>query len=72
MNNRIARLRAFEGRRVSLALADGARIEDCEVVSAVLGPAGSVWVLSSNGVDTFVAAAEVVDWWDVAADNTVY
>jgi hypothetical protein len=64
MNDRIARLRAFEGRRVSLVLAGGSRIDDCEVVSAALGAAGSVWVLR-NGVDTFVPVGEVVDWWEV-------
>lgn len=62
VRDRIEQLRAFEGRRVSLALVGDSRIEDCEVVSAAYGPAGKVWVFS-NGVDRFVSLSDVIDWW---------
>ena len=64
MSNRIDRLRALKGRRVSLALVGDSQIDGCQVISAARGPAQGVWVLS-NGVDSFVPLAEVVDWWEV-------
>jgi hypothetical protein len=64
MNNRNDRFRDFEGRRVSLSLVNGARIDDCEMVAAARGPAKDIWVFS-NGVDRFVALSEVVDCWEV-------
>lgn len=62
MRDRINQLRAFEGRRVSLALAGDSRIDDCVVVAAC-GPDESIWVFS-NGTDRFVPLSEVVDWWE--------
>jgi hypothetical protein len=61
--DRLAELtRHLEGRRVSVALVDGSRIDDCELVSAH-GP-HSLW-LYSNGNDTFVARGQVTDLWEV-------
>lgn len=57
-------LRAFKGRRLSIVLAGGSRIDDCEVISAAFGSTGTVWVLS-DGVDTFVPLGEVLDWSEV-------
>jgi hypothetical protein len=54
----------LEGRRVSLSLADGSRIDDCELVSAGHG-AGTLW-LYGNGGDIFVPVAEVTDAWEAA------
>ena len=59
-----AQLRAFEGRRVSIALAGGSRIDHCEVISAAVGAGGTIWVFS-NGVDSFVPLCEVVNWWEM-------
>ncbi len=53
--------RHLEGRRVSVALADGSRIDDCELVSG--RGAHSLW-LYSNGADTFVALGQVTDLWE--------
>jgi hypothetical protein len=63
-NDRLAELtRHLEGRRVSVALADGSRIDDCELVSG--HGAHSLW-LYSNGADTFVALGHVTDLWEAS------
>ena len=62
---RVARLIGhLEGHRVSLALADGSRLDDCELVSAGRGSA-TLW-LFVNGGDVFVSVAEVTDAWEAA------
>jgi hypothetical protein len=53
----------LEGRRVSVALRGGARIDDCDLVSMGRGPVDSVW-LFVNGADTFVPVGDVVDLWE--------
>ncbi len=57
------RLRDLEGRHVSVALADGSRIDDCELVSAH-HRAHTLW-LYENGADIFVPLAAVTDLWEV-------
>jgi len=59
---RMRGLRKLEGRRVSLALVGGRRIDDCELMSAASG-CRSVWIFS-EGDDHFVPAADVVDYWE--------
>jgi hypothetical protein len=54
----------LEGRRVSVALADGSRLDDCELVSAGHG-AETLW-LFVNGDDMFVPVASVTDAWEAA------
>ena len=54
----------LEGRRVSLALVDGSRLDDCELVSAGHGTA-TLW-LYVNGGDLFVPVADVTDAWEAA------
>ena len=54
----------LEGHRVSLALADGSRLDDCELVSAGHG-ATTLW-LYVNGGDVFVSVADVTDAWEAA------
>ena len=55
-------LRRLEGRRVSLALVGGRRIDDCELMSAASG-CRSLWIFR-NGTDEFVSTAEVLDYWE--------
>jgi hypothetical protein len=62
---RMTQLRALEGRRVSLALADGSRIDDGQLVSAGRTPLRTIWVFF-NGTDTFVPLTDVVDVWETA------
>lgn len=60
------RLRDLEGRHVSVALADGSRIDDCELVSAGHDGAHTLW-LYGNGTDIFVPLGAVTDLWEVVA-----
>ncbi len=52
-------LRRFEGSTVSLALADGSRLDDVMLVS---GHGLKLWVFD-NGHDVFVPLANVIDFW---------
>jgi hypothetical protein len=54
----------LEGRRVNLALVDGSRLDDCELVSAGHG-CPTLW-LFVNGADVFVPCSEVTDAWEAA------
>jgi hypothetical protein len=58
-----AALRAFEGRQVSLALADGSRLDAVTLVSAGRGRTPTLWLYSA-GTDVFVARRDVVDAWE--------
>jgi hypothetical protein len=55
-------LRNLEGRHVSVALVDGTRIDDCQLVSAGRPGTTSVWLYS--GRDVFVRLADVIDLWE--------
>lgn len=57
-------IRNFEGLRVSLALGDGSRIDDCQLVSAPRGGSDRVWVCA-GGRDLFVSVDEIADIWPV-------
>jgi hypothetical protein len=61
----VALTRDLEGRRVSIALVNGSRLDDCELISAGRRGDDRLW-LFSNGADTFVPKAEIVDLWEVA------
>jgi hypothetical protein len=50
----------LEGRHVGIALVDGSRIDNCQLVFA---GRESVWVFV-NGRDTFVNASTVCDFWE--------
>ncbi len=50
----------LEGRTVSLALADGSRLDDVSLVSA---GSGTVWVFA-NGEDRFIPVGQVIDVWE--------
>lgn len=68
-NDRVAELSQYlEGRRVSVALVDGSRIDDCELVSAGHHGVRNLW-LYTNGADTFVALADVTDLWEILASG---
>ena len=58
-------LRQWEGRQVSVALADGSRIDDCQLVSAGRNAASTLW-LFSNGSDRFIPIDDVTAIWDAA------
>jgi hypothetical protein len=60
---RLGQLTALEGRQVSLALRNGERIDDAQLVSARRNRAGTLW-LFTNGADRFIAVEDVVDVWE--------
>ena len=60
----ISRLRTLEGRQVGVALADGSRIDGCQLVSAGRAGVRTIWVVS-NGTDTFVPLPAVLAVWEV-------
>ena len=53
-------LRGLEGHRVHLALVDGSRIDDADLVSA----RGTTLWLFTTGEDVFVRADDVVEIWE--------
>jgi hypothetical protein len=59
----ISQLKSLEGRQVSLALAGGDRIDDCQLVSAGRGRVETIWVFT-NGTDAFVPLEDVVALWE--------
>jgi hypothetical protein len=59
-------LQLLEGQQVSVALRNGARIDDCQLVSAGRATTTTLW-LFSNGADVFVSLGDVVDVWEAQA-----
>jgi hypothetical protein len=57
---------ALEGRQVSIALVDGNRIDDCQLISGGRPGTPTLW-LYDNGADRFVPLCEVRDVWEAAA-----
>ena len=56
-------VRGLEGRQVCIALADGTRIDDCQLVAAARSEGATLW-LYDNGSDRFVALIDVRDVWE--------
>ena len=67
-NHRFLHLKGLEGRQVGLALSDGSRIDDCQLVCAPRARIETLW-LFSNGADLFVDVGDVVDVWEVACTS---
>ena len=63
---RFRALTALEGRQVSVALRDGARIDDSQLISAGRNRAGTLWLFTHGG-DTFVPVEDVIDVWESRA-----
>jgi hypothetical protein len=55
--------RAFEGRQVSVALADGSRLDDCSLVSAGRGATKTLWLVIDR-IDAFLPMTDVVAIWE--------
>lgn len=60
------RIGGLEGHHVRVTLADGSRIDDCELVSAGHHGVESLWVCA-DGADIFVPLVEVMDVREVVA-----
>jgi len=61
-------LRSLEGRHVNIALRDGGRIDDCQLVSAGRASTATVWVFS-NGTDLFLEFEELTDAWEAGVTS---
>ena len=61
-------LRSYEGEQVNLALRDGTRLDDCNLVSGGRNRLDNLW-LFVNGEDVFVARSDVVDLWQQSNDR---
>ena len=61
----VIQLRSLEGHRVSLALRDGSRIDNGQLISGGRNRARTLW-LFAGGSDTFVAIDEIVDLWEAS------
>jgi hypothetical protein len=61
--DQVLRVRSLEGRCVCVALRDGSRIDDCQLVSCGCQAVASVWIYR-NGFDRFVNLGDVVDLWE--------
>ena len=64
-DHRFPHLKGLEGRQVGLALSDGSRIDDCQLVSAGRPGLQNLWVFS-NGADAFIPLELVLEVWEVA------
>lgn len=61
-------LQVLEGQHVSVALRNGSRIDDCQLVSAGRATTSTLW-LFSNGTDVFLSLGDVVDVWEAPAPS---
>jgi len=61
-----AHLARLEGSYVSVALVDGSRIDDCQLVSGGREGVATLW-LFANGKDRFVPLSQVVDVWEATS-----
>jgi hypothetical protein len=64
----MAQLRELQGRRVSLALFGGDRIDDAQLISAGRPGLRTVWVFT-NGSDTFLPVGDIIDVWEAEPDR---
>lgn len=53
----------LEGNRVSVALRNGDRLDDCELVAGPRGNTSRLWLFTA-GIDMFVPIADVVALWE--------
>ena len=63
-----AELKCLEGRQVNLCLKGGARLDDCQLVSAGRHGVGSLWLFTSGG-DVFVRIDDVVEVREVGTTS---
>jgi hypothetical protein len=58
-------LRHLEGRHVAVALSDGSRLDDCELVSAARRGSATLWLVDGSD-DRFVPVDDVIEVWETA------
>ena len=65
---RLGALNALEGRQVSVALRNGQRIDDSQLVSAGRNRAGTLWLFTHRG-DTFIAVEDLIVVWEAPSPS---
>ena len=55
----------LEGSKVSVALSNGDRLDDCQLVAAPRGDASRLWLFTA-GIDLFVPMADVLAVWETS------
>jgi hypothetical protein len=65
MPDGMGELRKLEGRQICVVLANGSRIDDCNLVSVGRGRVETLWIFT-NGHDAFIRFSNVVDVWETA------
>jgi hypothetical protein len=61
----VPHFRKLEGHHISIALVDGSRLDDCQLISVSRHRNGTVWVYL-NGDDCFIPIGDVIDFWEAA------
>lgn len=61
-----SQFRSLEGQRVGIALTDGSRIDDCELISLARTGLQTLWLLV-DGLDVFIPVAAIETIWATAA-----
>ena len=56
-------VKQLEGSRVSVALSNGDRLDDCQLVAAPRGKTSRLWLFTA-GIDLFVPMADVLAVWE--------
>ncbi len=64
-------LHAYEGRQVSIALADGSQLSDCVLVSAGRGRVETLWIFTGDA-DRFIRRADVARIWPAARGSRAH
>jgi hypothetical protein len=59
----LSTIRRLEGRHVGVQLADGSRIDDCELVSAARRAHGTLWLLVGDD-DRILPLDDVENLWE--------
>jgi hypothetical protein len=63
------RLSALIGKNVDLALDDGTRLDNCQLVSLPRRRhIGTAWIVN-GGDDAFVAVDAITEFWEVSAER---
>ena len=61
---RIDQLNVLEGQQVSIALRDGSRIDDCQLISVGRSGVHSMWIFT-QGLDVFLPLDDLIDVWEM-------
>jgi hypothetical protein len=58
-------VKQLEGFKVSVALSNGDRLDDCQLVAAPRGNTSRLWLFTA-GIDLFVPMADVLAVWETS------